>query len=86
MGDVIPFRKKETVPPAVKKMLEIADEIDAVIVDQVVTGALDAKDMAGLLAHRLGTLMRCIPMEERRQLLQVCTEIAKRQADLSGAG
>ncbi len=85
MGKVIPFKAKATVSPAAQKMLEIADEIDEVIVDHVVTGKLDPKDMAGLLAHRLGTLMRCVPVEERRQLLHVCQEIAKRQADLSGA-
>jgi len=84
MGKVIQFRTPESRVPEsredkiVAQLLKISDEIDEVITSHIVAGNADPKDLAGLLAHRLGTLMRSI--EEKSELWDVCEKVLKKQA------
>ena len=55
-------------------------EIDEVILKHLNDGRIDAKDLAGLLAHRLGTLMRSI--DEKSKLWDVCQTVMKKQAKI----
>jgi len=81
--NVIPFgprKKAKTSPPdkeAVKLMV-IADEIDAVILRHLNAETVDPRDLAGLLAHRLGTLMR--HLDGKTRLWGVCEKVLKKQA------
>ena len=58
MGKVLEFRQKESQEDRItRKMIEIADDIDAVILKHLQDSDVEIKDIAGLLSHRLGTLM-----------------------------
>lgn len=81
MGKVIKFPgHKPLVDKEALKMLKVSDELDAVILRNLSDGNLTPKEMAGLLAHRLGTLMRTL--DEKSKLMSVCEEVMKKQAAL----
>ncbi len=67
------------------RMLKVADEIDAVILKNIGEN-MDARDLAGLLAHRLGTLMRHIEPKDREVLWVIVQKVLREQADLEKAG
>ena len=86
-GTVLDFRpvtkkvsngKKPAPDSTSVKLLKISDEIDALILHHVQTGEVDLRDLAGLISHRLGTLMSHI--EDKKDLLPVCLNVLKRQA------
>ena len=78
MGKVIQFPAKTASNSDAAKLLKIADEIDSVILRNLDIGIVDARDIAGLLAHRLGTLMR--HMDQKDKLWDVCEKVLKTQA------
>ncbi len=80
MGKVIQFQKpaKQTADKEALKLIAIADELDRVILKHIEAGSIDAKDMAGLLAHRLGSLVRHV--QDNAKLLEVCEHVLKSQA------
>lgn len=78
MGKVINFPTKATADSDAVKLVKIADEIDSVILKHLDSGAIDPRDIAGLLAHRLGTLMR--HMDQKGKLWDVCEKVLKAQA------
>lgn len=81
MGSVIKFPVREELTGRdreAKRLMAIADEIDAVIVRHLDEGIVDPRDLAGLLAHRLGTLMR--HLDEKSKLWDVCEKVCKAQA------
>ena len=83
MGDVIEFKR-----PAVKsddelvaeRLVEVAGEIDAIILKHLNEDYLDPRDLVGLLSHRLGTLMK--HLDEKSELWYVCEKVMKKQAQL----
>jgi hypothetical protein len=77
---IIPLRpsSKTKLDSTTVKMLKIADEIDHVILRHIESGDIDPKELAGLLSHRLGTLMKNI--ENKEALVDVCVDVLKRQA------
>lgn len=81
MGQVIKFPVREELTGRdreAKRLMAIADEIDAVILKHLDEGAVDARDLAGLLSHRLGALMR--HLDEKSVLWDVCQKVLKAQA------
>ena len=83
LGDsakIIPMRpsSKTKLDTSTVRMLKIADEIDAVILRHVESGDIDPKELAGLLSHRLGTLMKHI--ENKDALIDVCVDVLRKQA------
>lgn len=78
MGDVIKFPKEPRVDPNVRKLKEISDSLDAVIIHALEKEGIDPYELAGLVAHRLGTLIR--PIEQKKKLWGVCEKVLKRQA------
>jgi len=78
MGKVIEFKAKPKIDPHAAKLVEIADAIDGVLMRYVMREDIDPRDLAGLLAHRLGTLMRHI--DGKTKLWGVCERVAKKQA------
>ena len=77
---VIPLRptSKTKLDTSTVKLLRLADEIDALILRHVEAGDIDPKELAGLLSHRLGTLMK--HLENKEALLDVCVDVLRRQA------
>jgi len=77
MGKVIqlPVKSKDA---EAERLMGIAHEIDAVILKHLDLGDVDPRDLAGLLAHRLGTLMR--HLDQKSQLWDVCEKVLKAQA------
>ena len=79
MGKVLKFRQKERQEDRItRKMIEIADDIDAVILKHLQDSDVEIKDVAGLLSHRLGTLMN--HLEDKSELWFVIEKVLKKQA------
>lgn len=78
MGQIIQFPSRPARDGEALKMMKVADEIDAVILKHLEAGELDPRDIAGLIAHRLGTLMR--HLDGKSKLWDVCEKVAKAQA------
>lgn len=68
----------EAVDTEALRLMQISDEIDAVILKHIESGTVDPRDLAGLLAHRLGTLMR--HLDQKSKLWDVCEKVLKTQA------
>jgi hypothetical protein len=77
---VIPLRPtaKTKLDTSTVRLLRLADEIDALILRHVEAGDVDPKELAGLLSHRLGALMK--HLENKEILLDVCVDVLRRQA------
>lgn len=60
------------------RLLRIADEIDAIILKHLNAGEIAPRDLAGVISHRLGTLMR--HLEGKEQILDICQKVITRQA------
>jgi hypothetical protein len=71
-------RRKSHVDREAQLLMEISNEIDAIILSHLQAGDVEARDLAGLLSHRLGTLMRHI--EGKEKLWDVCEKVLKKQA------
>ena len=91
MGKVIQFptkqpksksssRTEQAVDTEALRLMQVSDELDAVILKYVESGAVDPRDLAGLMAHRLGTLMR--HLDQKSKLWDVCQRVLKAQAAL----
>ncbi|SME94260.1 hypothetical protein [Pseudobacteriovorax antillogorgiicola] len=81
MGKVINLTPKKTAQDRMaEKMVEIAEEIDAVILKHLQDDNIDPRDLVGLLSHRLGTLMN--HLDEKSELWFICERVMKRQAQI----
>ena len=80
MGKILEFRSKaKRVEPEVgSKLLEMAGDIDRVILDYVTDPDIDPRELIGVLSHRLGSLMS--HLEEKNELWYVCQKVLKKQA------
>ena len=78
MGKIIQFPQRGSNDSQAKHLMGIADEIDAVIIRHLNAADVDPRDLAGLLAHRLGTLMR--HLEQKTAVWDVCEKVLKTQA------
>ena len=79
MGELIEFPAAQRYDSEVIRLKEIADELDTVVLTHLRDG-VDARDVAGILAHRLGTLMR--RLDDKSKLWLLCEKILKKQADI----
>ena len=80
MGKVIKFPERRTLTTTVIKLKRASDAIDQVIISCLNDSDIDPKELAGLIAHRLGTLMK--NMEDKKKLFAVCQRVARKQANL----
>ena len=78
MGKVLNFPTRDKKEQEARRLMAIADEIDAVILRHLDGGDVDPRDLAGLIAHRLGTLMR--HLDQKGKLWDVCEKVLKAQA------
>ena len=79
MGKVLKFRQKERQEDRItRKMIEIADDVDAVILKHLQDNDVETKDLAGILSPRLGTLMN--HLEDKSELWHILEKVLKKQA------
>lgn len=79
MGKILTFPERRLNAELVK-LKQTSDAIDDVILEALLNKGLSAQELAGLLAHRLGTMLRTL--EAKASLWDVCAEVAKKQAVL----
>lgn len=80
MAKIIPFRPSKEEQKSIHKLLELGQQIDDVILRYMQDPDVDPRELAGILSHRLGTLMA--GMDERSELWEVCERVMKRQAKI----
>lgn len=82
MGKVIEFKTKEASREevAANKLVQMADEIDEVMMNYLTDPAVDPRELVGVLSHRLGALMS--HLEEKDELWHVCQAVLKKQAKI----
>ncbi|MBP6217504.1 MAG: hypothetical protein KA436_02835 [Oligoflexales bacterium] len=84
MGKVISFSRQKKDSASSKnfneadKLKQISDKIDHLILNSLNRRELEPYEVVGLLAHRLGTLMR--HMEQKRRVWDICEKVLKKQA------
>ncbi len=79
MAKVIDFPKKSQLDRTVKRLKQVSDDIDSIIIAALEEG-VEPRDLSGVLAHRLGSLMRNI--DEKSKLWGVCEKVLKKQAEI----
>ncbi|MBC7658187.1 MAG: hypothetical protein H7249_00610 [Chitinophagaceae bacterium] len=82
MGKIIEFKTKEVAreETVVNKLVQMANEIDYVMMNYLTDPDVDARELVGVLSHRLGALMS--HLEEKDELWHVCQAVLKKQAKI----
>ncbi len=80
MGDLIQFPKDRRIDSNILKLKEVSDRLDQVLVDALADD-VDTHELSGLVAHRLGNLMR--NLDEKSKLWVICERVLKQQANIS---
>lgn len=80
MGDIIQFPTRDKNKRITKKLVNIADEIDSVILKNLKDGDIETRDLVGILSHRLGHLIS--HLEGKSEIWDVCEQVLKRQAQI----
>ena len=83
MGKILQFKSKPEDNDKTSYLLRVSDAIDELIAEAIFDDELDPKDVSGLLAHRLGALIRQLEGGDRDKLIAVCREVMMRQATKS---
>jgi hypothetical protein len=79
MARIIPFPKKISTQQ-VRKLQIVSDALDGIILEAITEKDMDPYEIAGLLAHRLGSLMKNFSQKE--EIWDICQAVMKRQASL----
>lgn len=81
MAKILSFPGKKTWHSAeVKKLKEVSDKIDSIVLAALVDNTIEYKEILALMAHRLGTLLS--HTDDKKKLWKVCESIAHEQAGL----
>ena len=85
MGKVLTFRPRpqklatqDQVDRTAAAMKALADDLDSSILECLQLTSVNLHEVAGLLAHRLGSLMR--HLDQKSELWLVCEQVLKKQA------
>lgn len=78
LDDIRKIRAAKDQQVEAERLMEVADAIDAILIEHLNRGDLDAGDLAGVLAHRLGTLLKNVT--HRDLLLSICERVLRKQA------
>ena len=62
------------------KLKGLSDHLDQIIHDAIEQKVIDPYEVSALIAHRLGSLIRCF--ENKEELWEVCQKVVERQANL----
>lgn len=80
MAKIIKFPKEQRVSKQIQTLKRISDDIDKIIVSALITDGVDPHELAGLMAHRLGSLLR--GFDDKSKTWYVCEKVLKKQAIL----
>ena len=80
MGKIIKFPVKGAEAHQIERLKQFSDDIDQLALDLMGEEGVQPRDVAGILAHRLGSLMR--HMEHKDRIWGVCEQVLKKQAYL----
>lgn len=81
MGRIIDLDLKRAArDPIAQKLVAFSIDIDKIIVGYLYFSDIEAKELAGVLAHRLGSLLNTL--ERKEELWEVCEQVLKKQAQL----
>jgi hypothetical protein len=80
MGEVIDMSKRRKPSPETVRLFKLGADVDALIKNSINEGKIPVKDIAGLIAHRLGNFLGLI--DKKQELFDVCVKIIKEQAKL----
>lgn len=79
MGKVLKFPVKDKDLESAQKLVNVGAEIDQILY-KALAEDLNPKEVAGVLSHRLGSLIHLV--DEKSELWPICERVLKRQADL----
>ena len=80
MAKIIPFKPKGDPQLATaQQLVDLGDQIDDILL-RALGKNINPKEVAGVLSHRLGTLMARV--EDKDLLWPICERVLKRQADI----
>lgn len=79
MGKVIPFRTSDKEQKSAEQLVELGAEIDGILMKALEEG-ISAREVAGILSHRLGSLMA--HLKDKDELWPICERVLKRQAKI----
>lgn len=84
MGKVIEFKTKtqQRDDEAAVRLVQIANEIDELVMRHLTDPNTDPRELVGVLSHRLGSLIS--HLEEKDELWYVCQKVVKKQAQIDG--
>jgi len=79
MGKILQFPLQQVaLQHEAEKLKEVSDKIDSIILDSLDDQEVEPYEIAGILAHRLGSLMR--NMNQKNKIWDVCEKVLKKQA------
>ena len=65
----------------IKRLKEISDQIDHIIIDALMDQSIEYKELVGLVSHRLGSLLS--HSDEKKKLWKVCQQIICEQGGIT---
>lgn len=77
MAKIIQFPQADINNEA-KTLVEMSNAIDSVILSYLNEGKVEAKDVVGLLSHRIGNILSHI--EDKEKLWEICRGVLEKQA------
>lgn len=78
MGNVLNFPVKQIKDKELLRLKGASDRIDRVVAEAITQDGLEPYEMAGILAHRLGALIKSL--DGNSTLLGVCEKVIKKKA------
>ena len=79
MGKVLEFKKSQKEHKVAEQLVALGADIDHNLLSALENG-LDPREVAGILSHRLGSLMAHI--QDKEELWPICERVLKRQAKI----
>ena len=79
MGKVLPFKKRQEEQRVAERLVNLGSDIDGILLGALEEG-LNPREVAGILSHRLGSLMA--HLKDKEELWPICEKVLKRQAKI----
>ena len=81
MGKILQFPKRSQKDLNAQKAKAFSDSLDTIITKTIINKNLQPIEISGILAHRLGALLKNI--EQKNQLWPLCQTVITKQARLN---
>lgn len=73
-------KKNSVVDHEAELLLKIANQIDAIIIEELERGEVSGVELAGVLAHRLGAILK--NLNNKADMWHLCQKIIERKASI----